>query len=402
MKYFFLFISLFPLLTAAQQNKEQIIDNTIKAIHDSKAGAYDIKVTHRIETVIDTVLYSYDIGKFSYHINDNDTIMGMKFSYDIRKTHLNLDKIESQVYNGVYYFSSQDVKDNNIPDPQYRILDVKKPIIRKIIRGYQKDQLSNLYNILRKTEKDKFKLLSDTIIGKDKFHRFEFINPDDPFHKYDIYVNSESYLPVSISCFSNVNKCSELKSVSKFENFRTANQLNNDGVPNVIVNQHDVDPNYIVTTETKKKYGPMKHIPAGTVMPEIHDETIYGDQLELKPGDHKVRLILFAQANCDGNTKFMPEIKTINKAFKTHDGVEVFAFFPNDDPAFMRKYIKDWQTHLTMPVCAGKKDVVEKFGLHGYPDVVLVNDEGKIVKWYEAIPGDSTAIIKDINKLLGK
>lgn len=402
MKYFFFFISLFPLLTSAQQNKEQIIDNTIKAIHDSKAGVYDIKVTHRIETVIDTVLYSYDIGKFSYHINDNDTIMGMNFSYDVRNKDYNWDRVDSQVYNGVYYFSSQKVRDNNIPDPQYRILDVKKPIIQKIIRGYQKDQLSNLYNILRKTEKDKFRQLSDTIIGKDKIHRVEFRDPDDPFHTYEVSIDSESYMPVSISYCGHPDNRRQLLTTTDFENFRTANQLNNDGGPNVIVNKHDVDPNYIVTSETKKTYEPRKHIPAGTVMPEIHDLTIYGDQVDIKPGDHKVRLIYFALANCNGNSLFMPDIKTINEAFKTHNGVEVYAFFPYDDPAFIRKYIRDWQTHLTMPVCAGKKDVVDNFGLHSYPDVLLVNDEGKVVKWYEAVPGDSTAIIKDINKLLGK
>ena len=90
----------------------------------------------------------------------------------------------------------------------------------------------------------------------------------------------------------------------------------------------------------------------------------------------------------------------VDQTFHANDKFEMCAFYPYDPPAIVKKYVRD--NKLAYPVCAGNKQIVKDYGLHAFPDFLLIDKDGKRYKWYRYSDKISDVLITDIKKLIAQ
>jgi hypothetical protein len=385
-------------MLSGQTTKDEIIDRVVETIRNTKAGSYESIYTNYQPTAADTVMKWYYAGKLSYQMNEFDTLCGMNFTYEKREKTFNFDRIERQVYNGYYYYSNQNIQNDIIPDAKYRVLNIEKPSVKKVLRTHTNGQLPQLYHVLQSYPKDQIGLAPDTVVNEEKFHRLMF-KEEDSFYGYVVWINAESALPSFVYRYTYVTKTPQLMYRTELRNYEFPEAGNEVFQSQSQVDQYTVHAGQIDTETTRTTYMPiLKHIPIQSLAPDIRDSTVTGEALHLTADDQKVRLLYFGMLNCCPCVLSTPHLVKISQTFQTNDNFELCAFYPYDPPAIIKKYVRDHQ--LTFPVCAGNKQIMKDYGLHAFPDFLLIDKRGKLYKWYRYSETISAELISDIEKLM--
>lgn len=398
MKTIILVLLFIPLLLSAQISKDEIVNTTIERIQKTKAGSYESIYTNYQPTAADTVMKWYYAGKFSYQINEFDTLCGMSFSYEKREKTFNFDRIQRQVYNGYYYFSNQSILNDVIPEAEYRLLDLAKPSVKEVLRKYGYGQLFHIYHVLRSYPADQISIIPDTTISKQKYHRLQF-KEENPFFGYIVWINADSYLPDFVYRYAYVAKTPQLIYRTELRNYQFLAEGNEVFPSKNWIDQFTVDAS-LIDTETKgTTFTPIQeHIKIKSLAPEINDTTVSGEALQLTSNDKKVRLLYFGMLNCGRCFMSTPHLIKVNQTFCTNNEFEMYAFYPYDPPAIIKKYVRD--NDLDYPVCAGDKQIVVDYGLRAFPDFLLIDRDGKLYKWYRYSEKISDELILDIKGLM--
>jgi hypothetical protein len=108
-----------------------------------------------VSTPADTTMTIKFLSKFTYMINEYDSLYQMNFRYDKREKTFNFDRLKSLVYNGQYFYSVEKIEDNQIPEPSYRIQDITKSSGKIALQNSIEGQLPFVYKYLTtKTPKE--------------------------------------------------------------------------------------------------------------------------------------------------------------------------------------------------------------------------------------------------------
>ncbi|WP_423129877.1 TlpA family protein disulfide reductase [Gaoshiqia sp. Z1-71] len=395
-----LILLLFPLWVSAQISKDELINKTINAIQESKAGSYESIYTNYQQTEADTMMKWYYAGKLSYEINDYDTLCGMNYSFEKREKTFNFDRIERQVYNGYYYYANQDILDDMIPDVRYNLFNLQDPNTIKVLRKHVDGQIPQIFRVLKSYPKDQITMAPDTIVNNQKFYQLRF-KDENPFFGYVVWVDAKSYLPFFVYRYGYTTKKPQLLYANELRNYTFREQGNKEFISETGISQFVVDANQIDTETTQRETVQIKeHKKIHSLATEIKVHTVTGESLYLSPNDKKIRLLYFGLLNCCPCVKSTTHLIQVDRTFHANDNFEMCAFYPYDPPEIVKKYVKD--NNLNYPVCAGNKQIVKDYGLHTFPDFLLIDKDGKLYKWYRYSDKISDVLITDIKKLIAR
>ncbi len=376
--------------------KQELIENVLHAIENSEGASYESITTIEVPTPADTTMVVKFLTKFTYVICDYDTLYKMNFRYDKREKTFNFDRLKSLVYNGQHYYSVEKINENIIPAPKYQLQQLSgssgKTALEKSIEG----QIPFIYKYLGRKTTDELILKPDTIYEQKSYRRLSFMA--DPIYEFEVWFDKETYMPASVIKIAHINrKRPKIIETSMFDNFQFYKTEKGEIAEPFIINQFSVNEQDIKYIPDEYKTIP-KLLPPGTTMPEINGNSVFDTLLYLNGTNQKVKLIFFGMINCSPCIKSIPHLKKISEIFMDDNKFEMMAFYPYDPPSVLKKYaIKE---KINFPVCAGNKEVIKAFGLHAYPDILLVNQSGKVHKWYNYSEDLSENIIGEINKLL--
>ncbi len=188
---------------------------------------------------------------------------------------------------------------------------------------------------------------------------------------------------------------------NELRNYQFREQGNTEFPSGTWINQFIVNANQIDTeTDNVRPVQIPEHKKIRSLAPEIKDCTVTGKELHLLPSEQKIRLLYFGMLNCCPCVKSTPHLIKIARTFHTDNIFEMVAFYPYDPPVILKKYVRD--NNLPYPVCAGNKQIVKDYGLHAFPDFLLIDKDGKLYKWYRYSDKISDVLITDIKKLIAQ
>ncbi|WP_297094131.1 redoxin family protein [uncultured Draconibacterium sp.] len=375
--------------------KQELINQVITAIEESGGASYESTITIEVPTLADTTIKIKYLSRFDYMMNEYDTLYFMNFRFDKREKTHNFDRLKSLIYSGQYFYSVEKIKDNYIPDPSYRKQDLSNSsgttALQKSIYG----QLPHIYKALKTKDPNEIITKSDTIYDGQKYSRIAFM--EDEIDEFEVWIGND-YFPSRVIQIAHVNRkkpqivsSNNLANYSFFSNEK--GELENPELINLFsINESQIqlkaDPNTPI----------LKHLSVNSQVPEIIDTTVAGVPLQLDPDNEKVKLIFFGMINCCPCVQSLPHLKNINNIFSENRHFEMVAFYPYDPPSVLEKYSR--KEKINYPICAGGKDVVKAFGLHAYPDLLLVDRKGRVYKWYNYSEDMTEILVSAINRLL--
>lgn len=387
---------LFITNTFCKAQKQELVEQVVSAIKKSEGATYESTSIMEVSTPADTTMVIKFLSKFTYMINEYDSLYQMNFRYDKREKTFNFDRLKSLVYNGQYFYSVQKIEDNQIPEPSYRIQDLSKSSGEKALLKSIEGHVPFVFKNLRTKAINEINLKSDSIVSGKEFHRLAFMT--DPIYEFEVWIDVETKLPLRVIKIAHINpKKPQTIETNEFNNFQFFNNESGEIVNSYFINKFSVNENNIQLVPDKNKIIPA-HLKNGKYVPELKQQTVLNSTINITASNQKVKLIYFGMINCCPCIKSIPHLKKINNEFKDNSHFEMMAFYPYDPPSILKKYVK--KEELTFPVCAGGKEVVAAFGLHSYPDILITDKEGKAYKWFNYSEDMDSKIIAEINQLL--
>ncbi|WP_321373043.1 redoxin domain-containing protein [uncultured Draconibacterium sp.] len=394
---------LFPIVTIllftsvfCKAQKQELVQQVISAIKKTEGATYESTSIIQVSTPADTIMTIKFLSKFTYMINEYDSLYQMNFRYDKREKTYNFDRLKSLVYNGQYFYSVEKIEDNQIPDPSYRIQDITKSSGKIALQNSIEGQLPFVFKNLTTKTSEEIIFKSDSVFEDKQFHRLAFMT--DPIYEFEVWIDNETKLPSRVVKIAHINRNKpQIIETNEFNNFQFFKNESGEIVDSYFINQFSVNENSIQLVSDNNRIIPT-HLKNGKSVPELNQQTVLNSTINITPSNQKVKLMYFGMINCCPCIKSIPHLKKINSEFKENAHFEIMAFYPYDPPSILKKYVK--KEELTFPVCAGGKEVVAAFGLHSYPDMLLTDKEGKVYKWYNYSEDMDTKIIAEINQLL--
>lgn len=393
-----LLISLTFIFTSAliaHSQSLELVNRVISAIEESGGASYESTITIEVPTPADTTIKIKYLSRFDYIINEYDTLYFMNFRYDKREKTYNFDRLKSLVYNGQYFYSVEKIENNVIPDPSYRKQNLSKLSGKAALQKSIYGQLPHIYKVLKTKNPNELKVKSDTIYNGQKFFRITFM--EDAIDEFEVWIGND-YLPLKVIQIDHANRKNpqiiSSNDISNYSFYKIQNgELKNPELTSLFsINESQIqfkaDPNTPI----------LKHLSSNSSIPEIVDTTVSGVPLLLNPDNEKIKLIFFGMINCCPCVQSIPHLKTISNTFSQNQHFEMVAFYPYDPPAVLEKYSR--KEKINYPICAGGKEVITAFGLHAYPDLLLVDQKGHVYKWYNYSKDMAEILVTDINKLL--
>ena len=117
------------------------------------------------------------------------------------------------------------------------------------------------------------------------------------------------------------------------------------------------------------------------------------DPPDLKRLENKVYVVEFWATWCHSCVQSIPHLIELNDKY-ADKGVEFISLSQDKSPDMLRQFVRDKQVNYNVAVDNGTTDW---YGIKGYPTVVIVNHEGKIV--WQGYPW-SSGFEKELNKAL--
>ena len=401
MKQLILLLLFVPVVLLSQPSKNKIINQIVDAIRKTKGVSYESLYTLYQPTPADSVLTWNFAEKCYFQMNEYDSLYSMSFNFEKRETRqFHFDDFEQIVYNGQIFYSKEPVVNGVIPDPKFRQLDISSPhsiiALEKSIKG----EIPYIFKQITKLPPEKINLLNDTILGEHSFKRISFKDEDDPFREFIVWVDSKTFLPSVVVNFANLRKTPQLMYKNEISNYRFDSE-EGDFAKKLVVDRFIVDANQLDTESQVTKFGKIpQRLPVGTVIPVLNDVSVLGNPVTI--GDRKADVILvyMGMIGCCPCVKSVPHLKRIYQQFSASPGFRLVAYYPYDPPKLLQKYAL--KEGLKFEICSGSKETSNALGIRMFPDFVLIDWSGKIVKWYSYDENISDVLIKDIQKLLKK
>ena len=391
-----IFALLFLINPICHAQEKELVQQVISAINETEGATYESTSIMKISTPADTTMTIKFLSKFTYVINEYDSLYQMNFRYDKREKTFNFDRLKSLVYNGQYFYSVEKIEDNQIPEPSYRIQDITKSSGKIALQSSIEGQLPFVYKYLTTKTSNEIIIKSDSVFENKQFHRLAFMS--DQIYEFEVWIDDETKLPERVIKIAHVNRNKpQIIEINEFSNFQFfKNQMGETASP-YLINQFNVNENNI-------QYIPDANstisnlLSKGKIVPEISEKSVLNSSVKITASNNKVKLIYFGMINCCPCIKSIPHLKKINNEFNGNNQFEMMAFYPYDPPSVLKKYVE--KENLEFPVCAGGKEVVGAFGLHSYPDILLTDKNGKVYKWFNYSDDMEDKIISDIKRLL--
>lgn len=401
MKKLIILFLLLPVLLLAQTSKDMIINRMIDAIQKTKGVSYESVYTYFQPTpAADTVQTWNFAAKYYFQMNEYDSLYSMNFVFEKREKTFNFDFFEQVVYNGQIFYSKEPVIAEKIPDPKFRLLDILNRFSKVALDRTITSQLPYIYKQITKQPKEKIKVLNDTIIGDQLLHRISFADVYNPFDELVVWVDSKTFLPAMVVNFSNRTKTPQLMYKNKISKYIFDSEKK-DNTQKFQVDRFLVDANQLDTESQTTKYNKIpQRLPIGTVIPKLNEISVFGDSVRIGNRKNDVLLLYMGMINCCPCVKSVPHLKRIYQNFHTSPDFRLVAYYPYDPPQILKKYAL--KEGLKFEICSGNKLTSGALGIRLFPDFVLIDRSGKIVKWYSYNENISDVLIKDIQKLLMK
>lgn len=369
---------IFPFLFMAMKNNHiHKSQNSTNSMADSvlQKMSYELKslksVSYDYQLQLNYVSENYHAklgGNVYLDFQSKDTVIGLK--YQIENEDL------KEVFNGTEKFNLN-----------------KKDMTIEIKNQPEKNDFSNmsffnnsiitLKNALPAIIADKTipKALSDTTLNKTPYYvvSFSFVKKMltplgggfytttlDRNFIYKIIVDKKSYLPMQVIQTNNVNN--DFVKTS-FTDFNTNAQ-------------HPSDLSWYYSTYTDKyKPAKQKEIPqlvsVGSIAPDwtlpLYDKN---ENLSLSKFKGKVILLDFWIKNCGPCIESVPHLNALEEKFKNKkfEILSINSYDPKEDISWF------CNTHKTnYKVLMNGKDVAEKYGVPGFPTLVLIDKEAKVL-----------------------
>lgn len=400
MKKLIILLLFLPVMLLAQPSKDMIINRMIDAIKKTKGVSYESVYTYYQTTPADTVQTWNNAAKYYFQMNEYDSLYSMNFVFEKREKSFNNDYFEQVVYNGQIFYSKEPVINQKIPDPKFKQLDISNPHAISALDKIIKSQLPYIYKQITKLPKEKIRLLNDTIIGEQIFHRISFADDYNPFYELVVWVDSKTFLPSSVVNFSNVNKTPQLIYKNEISNYIFDSEKK-DNTQKFQVDRFLVDANQLDTESQITKFNKIaQRLPVGSVIPELNEVSVFGHPVTIGNKKNEVLLLYMGMIGCCPCIKSVPHLKRIYQNFCTSPDFRLIAYYPYDPPQILKKYAL--KEDLKYDICSGNKQTSNALGIRQFPDFVLINGSGKILKWYSYNENISDVLIKDIQQLLEK
>ncbi|MGE5411417.1 MAG: TlpA family protein disulfide reductase [Clostridiales bacterium] len=389
-----------PVMLLAQPSKDMIINRMIDAIKKTKGISYESVYTYYQTTPADTVQTWNNAAKYYFQMNEYDSLYSMNFVFEKREKSFNNDYFEQVVYNGQIFYSKEPVVNQKIPDPKFKQLDISNPHAISALDKIIKSQLPYIYKQITKLPKEKIRLLNDTIIGEQLIHQISFADDYNPFFELVVWVDSKTFLPAMVLNYSNVTKTPELMYTNGISNYIFDSEKK-DNTQKFQVDRFLVDANQIDTESQITKFNKIaQRLPVGSVIPELNEVSVFGHPVTIGNKKNEVLLLYMGLIGCCPCIKSVPHLKRIYQNFYTSPDFRLIAYYPYDPPQILKKYAL--KEDLKYDICSGNKQTSDALGIRQFPDFVLINRSGKILKWYSYNENISDVLIKDIQKLLEK
>lgn len=389
-----------PVMLLAQPSKDMIINRMIDAIKKTKGISYESVYTYYQTTPADTVQTWNNAAKYYFQMNEYDSLYSMNFVFEKREKSFNNDYFEQVVYNGQIFYSKEPVVNQKIPDPKFKQLDISNPHAISALDKIIKSQLPYIYKQITKLPKEKIRLLNDTIIGEQLIHQISFADDYNPFFELVVWVDSKTFLPAMVLNYSNVTKTPELMYTNGISNYIFDSEKK-DNTQKFQVDRFLVDANQIDTESQITKFNKIaQRLPVGSVIPELNEVSVFGHPVTIGNKKNEVLLLYMGLIGCCPCIKSVPHLKRIYQNFCTSPDFRLIAYYPYDPPQILKKYAL--KEDLKYDICSGNKQTSDALGIRQFPDFVLINRSGKILKWYSYNENISDVLIKDIQKLLEK
>lgn len=389
-----------PVMLLAQPSKDMIINRMIDAIKKTKGISYESVYTYYQTTPADTVQTWNNAAKYYFQMNEYDSLYSMNFVFEKREKSFNNDYFEQVVYNGQIFYSKEPVVNQKIPYPKFKQLDISNPHAISALDKIIKSQLPYIYKQITKLPKEKIRLLNDTIIGEQLIHQISFADDYNPFFELVVWVDSKTFLPAMVLNYSNVTKTPELMYTNGISNYIFDSEKK-DNTQKFQVDRFLVDANQIDTESQITKFNKIaQRLPVGSVIPELNEVSVFGHPVTIGNKKNEVLLLYMGLIGCCPCIKSVPHLKRIYQNFCTSPDFRLIAYYPYDPPQILKKYAL--KEDLKYDICSGNKQTSDALGIRQFPDFVLINRSGKILKWYSYNENISDVLIKDIQKLLEK
>lgn len=389
-----------PVMLLAQPSKDMIINRMIDAIKKTKGISYESVYTYYQTTPADTVQTWNNAAKYYFQMNEYDSLYSMNFVFEKREKSFNNDYFEQVVYNGQIFYSKEPVVNQKIPYPKFKQLDISNPHAISALDKIIKSQLPYIYKQITKLPKEKIRLLNDTIIGEQLIHQISFADDYNPFFELVVWVDSKTFLPAMVLNYSNVTKTPELMYTNGISNYIFDSEKK-DNTQKFQVDRFLVDANQLDTESQITKFNKIaQRLPVGSVIPELNEVSVFGHPVTIGNKKNEVLLLYMGLIGCCPCIKSVPHLKRIYQNFYTSPDFRLIAYYPYDPPQILKKYAL--KEDLKYDICSGNKQTSDALGIRQFPDFVLINRSGKILKWYSYNENISDVLIKDIQKLLEK
>lgn len=400
MKKLIILLLFLPVMLLAQPSKDMIINRMIDAIKKTKGVSYESVYTYYQTTPADTVQTWNNAAKYYFQMNEYDSLYSMNFVFEKREKSFNNDYSEQVVYNGQIFYSKEAVVNQKIPDPKFKQLDISNPHSIIALDRIIKSQLPYIYKQITKLPKEKIRLLNDTIIGEQLLHQISFADDYNPFFELLVWVDSKTFLPAMVMNYNNIPKTPQLMYTNRISNYIFDSEKK-DNTQKFQVDRFLVDANQLDTESQITKFNKIaQRLPVGSVIPELNEVSVFGHPVTIGNKKNEVLLLYMGMIGCCPCIKSVPHLKRIYQNFCTSPDFRLIAYYPYDPPQILKKYAL--KEDLKYDICSGNKQTSNALGIRQFPDFVLINGSGKILKWYSYNENISDVLIKDIQQLLEK